>query len=139
MLPTARRRPVVTGGAQRVDQFCSIDPTITATYAASQEQAIRAELTGDSQCRAEGITVRSGSPVLEMCRVLVRARFDTGRPLHAYRGTTLSLIVCSIGEAATLDVNSKGTGFVRHRQSVRIAAPIAPSAEHGVFSTGGAP
>jgi hypothetical protein len=42
--------------------------------------------------------------------------------MHAYRGATLALLVRAIGEAADLDVNNKGSGFVRR------ASPIAQPA-----------
>jgi hypothetical protein len=76
---------------------------------------IEAELIGSNEClardRARGITVRSSSPVLALCRALVGAGYDPGRPLHVYRGKTLALTVRSIGEGARLRVSSSGTGF----------------------------
>ena len=61
--------------------------------------------------------------------MLIDAGYDPTTPLHCYRGETLCLIVASIGEAATLEPNSNGTGFVRWRARVRAASPIAPLAE----------
>ena len=76
---------------------------------------IEAELIGSNECRARdrarGITVRSSSPVLALCRALVGAGYDPGRPLHVYRGETLALTVRRIGEGARLRVSSSGTGF----------------------------
>jgi hypothetical protein len=88
-------------------------------------QAIRAELVGDKTCRAQGVTVCGNpTPILKLCRKLVKAGVNPTRPLHAFRGDTLCLVVRSIGEAAALEINSKGTGFIKHRASVRTASPV---------------
>jgi hypothetical protein len=47
-----------------------------------------AELRGDDICDALGIAVRSSSPVLALCRKLVRAGYGPATPLEAYRGDT---------------------------------------------------
>jgi hypothetical protein len=79
-------------------------------------QAIRAELRGDDICDARGITVRSSSPVLVLCRKLVQAGHDPATPLEAYRGDTLCLRVRSIGEGARLQINSQGRGFEPYQE-----------------------
>ena len=73
--------------------------------------AIHAELIGDDTCRALGISVRSSSPVLALCRALIDAGHDPDHALDAYRGDTLCLHVRSLGEAATLSVAPHGVGF----------------------------
>jgi hypothetical protein len=74
--------------------------------------AILANLSSDSIATALGITVRSASPVLAMCRKLIEcSTYAHETPLNAYRGKTLSLRVRSIGEAAQLEINGEGTGF----------------------------
>ena len=73
---------------------------------------VRAELGGDDSASALGITVRSPSPVLSLCRALVEARCDPRRPLDVYRGNTLALRIKSIGQAAKLRVAPHGVGFV---------------------------
>jgi hypothetical protein len=80
------------------------------------QQPIRAELEGDSIARAAGIMVSHSAPVLELCRQLVKAGVDPARSLEAYRGSTLSLRVRSIGEGAKLEVNGEGTGFRQRSQ-----------------------
>jgi hypothetical protein len=92
-------------------------------------RSIQGNLTGSNQCRTEGYTARGTSPVLALCRKLVEAGFDPKRQLHAYRGDTLALHVRSIGEAAKLEINSKGTGFIKCRVPVRIAPPVRLPAE----------
>lgn len=72
---------------------------------------IRAELRGSDVCTALGLTVRSPSPVLSLCRRLIAAGHDPGRSLHAFRGDVLCLRVASIGQAARLRVAPHGTGF----------------------------
>ena len=91
--------------------------------------AVRAELSGSNVARARGITARSPTPILALCHQLIAAGIDPAIPLHAYRGSTLALIV-RIGEGARLEVNNKGTGFVRHR-AVR-AAPLVRQNDRGV-------
>lgn len=46
-------------------------------------RAIRADLEGDDTCSALGVTVRSSSPVLALCRQLVDAGHDPTTPLEA--------------------------------------------------------
>jgi len=79
----------------------------------STPRVIHAELTGSDTASASGITVRGGNPVLKLCRELIEAGHDPGTPLEAWRGGTLCLSVRSIGEAASLALNGKGTGFIR--------------------------
>jgi hypothetical protein len=85
----------------------------STSNSANTQQLNRAELIGSDQCTAAGITLQSPSPVLAMCRALLDAGHDPTARLECYRGTTLCLTVRSIGEAAALELNSKGTGFKR--------------------------
>jgi hypothetical protein len=95
------QRPNVTGERRR-----------TLTLPSPKTQlAIHAELAGG----ARGITAHSTSPVLALCRLLVEAGHGPRRPLRAYRGSVLALIVRDIGQGAKLKVNSKGTGFIAQR------------------------
>jgi hypothetical protein len=87
-------------------------------------QAVRAELVGSDLCSAEGFTAFGTAPVLMMCRKLVEDGFDPELPLEAWRGNTLALRVRRIGEAAELEINSKGTDFIR-LPAVRRASPSA--------------
>jgi hypothetical protein len=72
--------------------------------------AIRALLIGSNRCDAAGFTVRGRAPVTKLCRVLLEAGYDPGRPLHAYRGDVLSLRIRTIGEGARLTVKTAGNG-----------------------------
>src|SRR5665811_847383 len=90
-------------------------------------QVIRAELIGSDTCTAVGITVRVGTPVLTLCRRLIEVGYDAATPLLVYRGEVLALTIRSIGQAARLEINSKGTGFIRHR-AVRTAPPVRRNA-----------
>jgi hypothetical protein len=94
---------------------------------------IRAELIGVDTCIAPACgmsIVRSPTPVLAMCRALVAAGHDPSTRMHAYRGGTLALKVRSIGEAALLKIDGKGTGFVA-LSPVGIASPTRKSAAAG--------
>jgi hypothetical protein len=116
----------------------SITRLSTRPWPASQ--AIRAKLSGDNICRVDRLTVRNPTPILAMCRKLVKAGIDPATPLRAYRGGTLCLSVRSIGEAAALKINSKGTTFVKRRASVRTAPPVRwREVRAASLATGGAP
>jgi hypothetical protein len=98
--------------------------SITARRLEKQERAIiRAELIGSDTCTACGITAMSAAPVLALCRDLIAAGIDPAARLEAYRGQTLCLVVHSIGQAAGVEINSKGTGLIP-RRAVRAASPI---------------
>lgn len=89
---------------------------------------IRAALVGSQHCSALGIAAHSYAPLLNLCKLLVASGVDPAMVLHAYRGDMLCLIVRSIGQAAALDINSHGTGFIPiHRR--RTASPVAPTAK----------
>ena len=75
---------------------------------------IKADITSASTCVAEGITANGTAPVLALCRKLIAAGYDPALPLHAYRGDTLALKVCSIGEGAHL-WETYGGGIRRNR------------------------
>jgi hypothetical protein len=91
-----------------------VEDALTAKRKSSADP-IDAELIGSNECRARdrarGITERSSSPVLALCRALVGAGYDPGRPLHVYRGKMQTLTVRGIGECARLRVSSSGAGF----------------------------
>ena len=84
---------------------------------------IRAELSSDSYATALGVTVRSPSPVLALCRKLIEAGYDPGTPLEAYRGDTLCLRVRSIGEAARLRMDTDKTGRPVFKREKTTAQP----------------
>src|SRR5438094_637985 len=89
----------------------------------SRVTAIRAQLSGDDTAGALGITVRSPSPVLALCRKLVDAGYDPSASLEACRGDSLALRVKSIGQAAQLkvDVAPSGRPFFKRDKSRVIA------------------
>ena len=84
---------------------------------------VRAELIGSDTCLAQGIKARGAAPVLLLCRKLVEAGYDPDQPLEAWRGSILALRVRSIGDAAEVEINSKGTGLAC-RSAVRTASPV---------------
>jgi hypothetical protein len=94
--------------------------------------ATRAELIG-SMCATEGCTTRGTTPILSLCRALVHAGHDPATPLEAWRGSTLRLRVRSVGEAAGLKINGKGTGFKKRRVPVGTAPPVRLPAEGVLF------
>lgn len=68
-----------------------------------------------------GITARSSTPVLALCRELLAQGLSPDAALAVHRAGTLALRIRSIGEAARLEVNSAGTGFAPLR-AVRTAS-----------------
>ena len=73
---------------------------------AASQRSIRAEIVGQTQATACGVTVSGrNAPVLALCRALIEAGHDPDSPLEAYRGDTLCLRVRSIGEGAKLTVS----------------------------------
>jgi hypothetical protein len=98
----------------------------TATQQKYSTQALHADLIGDNVAIAEGIRARGCAPVLELARLLVAEGHDPRQALEVFRDGALALRVRSIGEAAAIAINSKGTAFVRCRRVVRTAPTVAP-------------
>jgi hypothetical protein len=71
----------------------------------ARSMKIDAELSKDDICSALGITVKSPSPALSLCRKLIALGHDPSTPLDARRGDVLCLRIRSIGEAAGLEVS----------------------------------
>jgi hypothetical protein len=89
---------------------------------------IRAELIGSNECRALGVAAKSDSPVVALCRQLIKAGYDPAIPLEAYRGDTPVLRVKSIGQGAALRVTPDTTGRpVFKRPETRAGASLVRS------------
>jgi hypothetical protein len=89
---------------------------------------IRAELIGSDTCIALGIRATGDSPILKLCRLLIKAGHDPDSPLHVYRGATLALTVSSIGEGAALRATTTVAGACVSSQlgpRTRIPAKLA--------------
>jgi len=85
-----------------------------------------------------GFTVCGCAPVTKLCLVLVETGYDPDRPLHAYRGGVLSLVVRTIGEGARLTVKTPGNGCPVLALAEGAAAPlvrksIQPLVDHTNF------
>jgi hypothetical protein len=89
-----------------------------------RKPAIRAFLVGSNRCDGAGFTVRGRSPLLKLCRALIKAGYAPGLPLHAYRGNTLSLHVRTIGEGARLTIKTAGSGCPIFAPIEGAAAPL---------------
>jgi hypothetical protein len=85
---------------------------------------ICAIFTDPDSASACGLTVTGTAPVLDLCRALLQAGHDPGKRLEVYRGSTLCLIVRSIGEGARLrlSTNKKGSPRLRKIPQPRMAA-----------------
>lgn len=77
-----------------------------------QEHAVRAEIIGEDRCEAENLSARGPSLVLALCRKLIEAGFDPGRPPHVYRGAVPALSIRSIAAGARLTVKERPFGPV---------------------------
>jgi hypothetical protein len=104
---------VQTEGERRGIELRQINPV--AAELNGEWQAVHADLIGVNRCVAEGVSARGAAPVLALCRLLVRAGHDPSRPLHAYRGNMLSVIVGSIGNGARFTVEDDRHGRPRLR------------------------
>ena len=124
------------GGAEalKIEGFADHVGAIATSPQQITQAPLRAELTGADRCDALGLTARAYAPMLALARLLIEAGHDPNRPLHAYRGDVLALAVRSIGEAARLEINAKGTGFAPAR-AVRTASPARQNAP-GVVGLG---
>jgi hypothetical protein len=74
---------------------------------------IRAEPTGSDTATALGISARSNSPILTLCRLLINAGHNASAHLEAHRGSTLFLSVYSIGGAARATVKEPNGRFAK--------------------------
>lgn len=97
-------------------------------------ECVRAEIVGDDTAVALGLTVRSTSPVLALCRALIAAGHDPALALQAFRGDTLCLTVRSIAQGARLQVNTAGTGFTPYR--IHAPSAASPMRQTGAAATG---
>jgi hypothetical protein len=102
----------------------------TTTKRPAQPRRVRdpiiAAITGSDSAVVMSISVRSTSPLLCLCRALLRAGTDPNRPLRAFRGDVLALTIRSLADGARLEVNQHGTGFTARRE--RRAAPSIAAA-----------
>jgi hypothetical protein len=97
---------------------------------ASNQDPIRAELSGDRRCSALGIEVNTYAPVFALARILIRAGVDPARPIEVYRGAILCFRV-PLATAARLEVRDNHHGrpvFTPwHPRSTRPASTAAPN------------
>jgi hypothetical protein len=120
-------RPTSPGSERepRGKDLAQIDPNATPKILFRQDGAIRAEIVGEHQCEAEGLSARGPSPVLALCRLLIRAGFDPARPLLALRGHVHCLEVRSIGEGAKLTIKERPFGPVFESWAPFPTPPVA--------------
>jgi hypothetical protein len=132
----APKRRLATGGASEFDLTAKWVNRVNNKNIASRLEPVCAELIGSDTCSIPaGITARGNTPILALCQKLIEAGCDPGRGLNVYRGDVLALRVRSIGEAAGLEINSKGSGFIKRRVPVRIAPPIAQNGQEATEDT----
>jgi hypothetical protein len=98
--------------------------------AIAERKLLHVELVGNNRCAIAGFTATSSAPVSALCRTLIAAGFDPTTPMECYRNGVLALRIRAIGEAAALEINARGTGFIA-RSAVRTAPSIAANAAGG--------
>jgi hypothetical protein len=79
----------------------------------TSQEPLQAELCRSDTCSSAGLVGRGAAPILSLCREMIAAGMSPDNALEVFRGSVLAVRVRSIGEAAVLEINSKGTGFVR--------------------------
>ena len=100
---------------------------------------IRAELTGSATATALGISARSNSPILTLCRLLIRAGHNPSARLEAYRGSTLCLSV-SIGAGARRTVKEPDGGRAHFAKWTAFpSSPVASRAQEKELGGHGSP
>jgi hypothetical protein len=139
----SRKSPGAAGTAHRAIEIDELDGRVVSESICLQDfdQApIRVMLIGSDRCEVDGIVARGHAPVMGLCRALLAAGYDPRRPLYAYRGDTLALIIQSIGEGAPLTVEDDRHGHPRLRcwrkrqPGCGAASPVAQIAEgHATF------
>ncbi|MFL6799240.1 MAG: hypothetical protein ACJ8F3_17705 [Xanthobacteraceae bacterium] len=85
------------------------------------------ELTGDDTCAVVNITAKGNAPVLALCRQLLAQGVSPDAAAEIFRNGTLALRIRSIGQAAGLEINSRGTGFTERSARVRTASLVGKS------------
>jgi hypothetical protein len=117
MVEKVRPAGLVTAGRGKTKRPLALAAPLPNSQNQTSVQAspLRAAIIGSDECRAEGFSALAASPVLSLCRKLIAAGHDPDQPMQVWRNGTLCLRVRSIGLAAGLEVNTKGTGFIRHR------------------------
>ena len=118
------------GEARRVDLLAG-EINSRLTQNSNAKQVIRADLTGDDECHADGITVHGATPILTLCARLIERGVHPDRKLLCFRGDVLALTVRSIGDGARLALNGKGTGFIKARVPVCIGSLVRSNARGG--------
>jgi hypothetical protein len=89
---------------------------------------ITAALIGDDTAQAGDIFCRGRSPVFALCRALLAAGVHPESRLECYRGTTLALVVKSIGRGAQLTVKERDRGGLEIARWE--AFPYSPASPH---------
>src|SRR5262245_40498545 len=110
------QRCAQAGEREHITDSTSGPATTTSNADPRRLAALCADLVGSNICTAPGIIARSYAPVLALCRRLIEAGIDPDRPLHVYRGDTLTLVVRSIAEGARLAVGDNRLGHPRFVQ-----------------------
>ena len=126
MSQNARRRPLTTDGARRIDHCEAINLPNNQIVIGTQIGTIRAEIIGSNYCTAENCAVHGPTPVLKLCRQLLAAGFDPARPLDVYRGAALALRIRSIGEGAKLTVDEHNDTHFSKWKPFNLSAGSAP-------------
>jgi hypothetical protein len=133
MSETEARSPAA-GETRGASKFDGLGRHVVSQTSLSQNfrQAVRAELISSNACSALGITARGYAPVLALCRLLIEAGIDPDRPLLAYRGDALALVVRSIAEGAALTVKDDRLGTPRFRRRGAPGVATAPCVAQAV-------
>jgi hypothetical protein len=88
---------------------------------------ISARIIGSDRCEALGITVRSATPIMAMCRRLLSVGHDPASSLRVYHGNTLALTVSSIDWGAKHTVVDKWRDLAQaHARESTLPSSLGP-------------
>jgi len=88
---------------------------------------ITAILVSDDTATTGNIVARGRSPVFALCRALLAAGADPNARLECYRGTTLAVVVKSLGRGALLTVKERDRGGLEiARWEAFPCSPVSP-------------
>ena len=88
---------------------------------------IIATLVSDDTATAGDIVAHGRSPVFGLCRALLAAGADPNARLECYRGTTLAVVVKSLGRGAMLTIKERNRGGLEiARWEAFPCSPVSP-------------
>lgn len=100
-----------TGSSPRVlSPLLEVDTVKPGFPPRTRTDVIMAALHGDDTAEAGDVLARGRAPVFALCRALLAAGANPNARIECYRGTTLAVVVKSLGRGALLTVKERDRG-----------------------------